>query len=219
MDYFFWLKIMLNLFELVAFITGILYWNEVRNSFWKWFVVYCGIVFLTEVSGKLIGYGLQNPALNANLYFFFGIPVQVLFFFWFFYQWFERKNDKLIPLIGVFIYIAAWVVELLFLREKKMWFSSFSYLIGNVIIFQMLLVCFFRFVNSNEVLYYKRSRIFWVGTGMLLFYTGTLPFYGLRNYWYFNYKEVFYPYWAATYILGSLMYLFFAFAFIWGKQK
>jgi len=219
MDKYFWLKILLNVFELTAFVAGMIYWKKIKHSYWKWFAIYCGVVFFVEMIGKYVGYVLKDPKLNSDIYFFFGIPIQFLFFFWLFYMLFEKKNDKLIPLLGYVFYVIAWAIELIFLREKRMWFSSFSYLAGNVLLFLLIIICFLRFINSNDVLRYKSSMFFWVGTGMLIFYMGTLPFYGLRNYWYYNYKAVFYPYWDSTYILGSIMYLFFAFAFIWGKPK
>jgi hypothetical protein len=219
MDKYFWLKIVLNVFELVSFITGIFCWNKVHNTYWRWFVFYLGVIFFTEMLGKYVGYGLKDPQLNADIYFFFGIPVQFVFLFWLFYKWFSKRRDKLVPLTGLILYITAWVIDLLVFKDRKMWFSSFSYLVGNLVLFLTLIVFFLRFVNSNEVIDFRNSMIFWVGTGMLIFYIGTLPFYGLRNFWYYNYEQVFYPYWVATFIFGALMYLFFAFAFIWGKLK
>lgn len=219
MDKYFWLKILLNFFELTAFITGVVYWNKVRYTYWRWLVFYLGAIFSTEMLGKYVGYDLKNPQLNADIYFFFGIPVQFIFLFFLFYKWFGIRKDRLIPIVGLILYAVAWVADLLWFREKKMWFSSISYLIGNLVLSFTLIVFFLRFMNSNEVVGFRTSMIFWLSIGLLIFYIGTLPFYGLRNFWYYNHENLFYIYWDTTFILGSLMYLFFAFAFIWGKLK
>jgi hypothetical protein len=219
MDKYFWLRILLNVFEFVAFILGIIFWKKVKHSYWKWFVFYCGLILFIELFAKFIGYGLKNPKLNSDLYFFIGIPVQFIFFSWLFYKWFEKPKDKLLPVMGLIIYLLSWITDLLFLRHQRMWFSSFSYTVGNLAMVLMVTLFFLRFVNSNEILKYKQSNMFWVCLGLLVFYLGTLPFYGLRNYLYQNYKSVFYPYWDISFILGCIMYVFFSFSFIWGKPK
>ena len=219
MDKYFWLKIVLNVFELLAFIAGLVCWKKIKHSHWKWFVLYCGVILLTELTAKYIGYVLKKPKLNGDIYFFFGLPFQFIFIFWLFSQWFEKKKDKLLPLILFILYVIAWIVELVYLRERRMWFSSFSYTIGNIFLLLLIVLFFFRFVNSNQILMYRQSRMFWVSLGLLIFYLGTFPFFALRNTLYINYKQIFYPYWDATYILASVMYLLFAVAFIWGKTR
>lgn len=219
MDSRFWIKIILNAFELTALVAGVINWGKVKHTYWKYFVFYCGVILMTELLAKYIGYGLRKPGLNADIYFFFGIPVQFFFFFWLFYRWSSLWTGKIFALLGLLVYLIAWVLEWLYLREKKMWFSSFSYLMGNIFLLILLVNYFIRFVTSNEILQYRSDMMFWVAAGILVFFVGTLPFYGLRNFLYYNYRGIFYFYWDASYFLDCLMYLFFTFSFVWGKPK
>lgn len=219
MDKYFWLKIGLNCVELFAFVTGLLSWKKVKHSYWKWFVVYLGFILMLELTAKYIGYGLKNVKLNGEIYYFFGLPVQFFFIYWVFYKWFENRSEKIWPIIGCCVYILAWFADFLFLRGIRLWFSSFSYSMGNIILLVLIILFFLKFINSSEILNYKFSMMFWVCLGLILFYLGTFPFYALRNTLYLNYKKIFYPYWDISYVLNYLMYIFFALSFIWGKPK
>lgn len=218
MDKYFWLKIVLNSFELLAFVAGLIRWKKIRHSYWKWFVLYLGLILLTELVAKYVGYGLRRPKLNAAIYFYFGLPLQFLFFCWLFYKWFTGKR-KIWPIACAVVYVLCWLADFLFLREKRLWFSSFSYTAGNMVLLVLIIMFFIRFINSREILLYKSSMMFWVCLGLLTFYLGTFPFYALRNTLYYHYKQLFYPYWDVSFVLNFLMYIFFAIAFIWGRPK
>lgn len=219
MDKYFWLKIGLNFFELFAFITGLSYWKKIKHSYWKWFVIYLGFIVVLEITAKYIGYVLENIKLNGDLYYFFGLPVQFFFFYWLFYKWFENRSEKVWPIIGAAVYVLAWLADFFFLRGIRLWFSSFSYTVGNIVLLVLIILFFLKFINSNEILGYKFSMMFWVCIGLILFYLGTFPFYALRNTLYLHYKNIFYPYWDTNFVLNYLMYIFFTLTFIWGKPK
>src|SRR6186713_3346037 len=156
MNKYFWLRILLNIFEAISLISGIIFWKKVKNTYWKWFVFYCGLILFIELFAKFIGYGLKNPKLNSDFYFFIGIPVQFIFFCWLFHKWFEKPKDQMLSLMSLVIYLLSWIIDLLFLRHQRMWFSSFSYTVGNIVLLLMVILFFLRFVNSNEILKYKQ---------------------------------------------------------------
>ena len=215
MERLYWFRWGLNFFECLACITGFIYWHKLRTSHWKWFPIYLATILITELTGKYI----QNVSLNLNLYKFFGLPVQFLFFFWLFAREADRKGFKRLVYWGTFIYVASWLTDVFYLSTLKFWFSSFSYTIGNIIL--VLIICrfFFNFINTDAIINYKSSMIFWVTAGLIIFYLGTLPFFGLRNILYYNYRNIFWIYNYIQYVLDCFMYLFFSIAFVWGKPK
>ncbi len=213
------IKYGLNFFELVACVTGFIYWKKIKHSYWKWFPIYLAIILITELTGKYILVVLHDRKLNANIYRFFGIPIQFLFFFWLFKQNLKPYKEKRWPLYGAAIYIISWVVDFVYISKMKFGFQSFSYTMGNIILLVLLILFFVKFINSDEILEYKSSMMFWVCVGLLIFYLGTFPFYGLRNTLLQNYRGVYDVYWYINFILDYLMYILFAIAFIWGKPK
>ena len=83
----------------------------------------------------------------------------------------------------------------------------------------LILSYFFQLVTSNSILNFKNNMLFWVCLGMLLYYLGTFPYFGLRNTFATNFQDVFNTYTYIAYFLNALMYLMFTISFIWGKPN
>jgi hypothetical protein len=162
---------------------------------------------------------LKDQPLNVEMYRYFGIPVQFLFFCWLFYRYFGGSSEKKWPIIGACVYLLSWLAEIFFSQAVKGWFMSFSYTMGNITLLSLIILFFIKFINSREILSYKQSMMFWVSLGLLSFYLGTFPFYALRNTLAVSYPEIFYAYLNINYVLDYLMYIFFTIAFICGRPK
>jgi hypothetical protein len=210
----------LNVCELAACITGFLYWRK-QQGYWRWFPIYLAVIVCIELVGKYFWYVRHDVQVNAAIYRYLGLPIQFLFFYWLFRQYFTKNDTPLKhwPYIGALIYLLSWVVDAIWLSNIKFWFSSFSYTIGNIILLVLLFAFFIRMLRSEDILNYKTSQMFWVALGLLFFYLGTLPFYGLRNTLSENYYDLFMVYWYIHFALDYLMYIFFILSFVWGKQK
>ena len=211
----------LNFVELLACVTGFIYWKKIKDTYWKWFPVYLVVVIMVEMTGRILTSVFHNQPLNIAVYRYFGIPMQFLFFFWLFYCYFSNlnKKDRRWPPIGAAIYIAAWFIEWLFLEDVKTWFMSFSYTIGNIMLLVLVILFFIRFINSEAILKYRQSMMFWVCLGLLVFYLGAFPYYALRNTLLHNYRPIFNIYSYVSLGLDYLMYIFFTIAFICGRPK
>jgi hypothetical protein len=204
--------------EGVAAITGFLYWKKIKNRYWKWFPVYLGIIFLTELYGEYLFTVRNNQHLNGILYTYWAIPLQFLFFCWLFYRYFENSAYRWWPLVCAFIYLLAWVADMTLLKNVSFAFTSFSYMMGNIILLLHIILFFTRFSASNDILHYWQSQMFWVSIGLLVFYLGSLPFFGLWNN-IRHYKVLFNNYWKVQMYMGCMMYGFFAISFIWNKKN
>ena len=214
-----WHIIILNVLELSACITGFLFWNKIRHSYWRWFPVYLGVIILTEVAGEYLLYVRYDLKLNIAVYSYFGIPIQFLFFYWIFYRQFKHTNKSKWPLISLAIYSICLITDLLYISKIKFYFESFSYTVGCLFLLILLLIYFSGFIKSDEIIKYKASIMFWVTLGLILFYVGSMPFFAFRKALYVEHKDFFYIYWYIQFGLNYLMYLLFVVSFIWGKPK
>lgn len=211
-----WFTIILNFFELAACITGFLFWNKVRNTYWKWFPVYLAIIVVIELTGEYFLYIHRDLAINVAIYRYIGLPFEFLFIFWLFYQYAKPRKW---PLLLAAIYVVVWILDQVYFSKMNLYFDSFSYTIGNALLLICLFIFFIRFSNSNAILHYRSSMLFWVSLGLLIFYVGTLPFYGMRTTLYREYRSLFYVYWYIQFFLNYCMYSLFMVAFIWGRPK
>ncbi|HOZ84729.1 MAG TPA: hypothetical protein PK191_04515 [Niabella sp.] len=209
----------LNLFELCACITGFLYYIKLKDSYWKYFPFYLFSIFLTEVLAEWILLVQENLKVNIAIYKYWAIPVQFLFFFWLFSRQHRNTKPKVLPFIFSSLYLIAVMIENFWPINLKPIFDSMSYSFGCVLLLILIIIFLKQFISSDEILEFKTNMMFWVVIGLLLFYIGTLPFWGLRSSLYYHYRSIFNVYNQVQFALNYCMYLMFIFAFIWGKPK
>ena len=212
----------LRITEAVACVTGFLAWRRIKNSYWRWFPFYLAFIVLSEFIGT---YTSKHHMEHLNKLFFnyLEIPTEFLFFFWLFYQSFKEASYKRLPVICAGIYIFSWLFDLFVLRVyfsgQRFWFDSLSSTMGNLLLLILILRYFIQLVTTNEILSFRSDMLFWVSTGLLLFYLGTFPFFGLYNVFARGDQDLFLTYKYVMFVLNSLMYLSFTFSFIWGRSK
>lgn len=219
MDEFLVYRLALYTAELSAAIAGFSMWPRIRNTYWRWFPFYLLLIGMLEVAAECIDQLTGNRELNKNLYFFFGLPLQFLFFSWLFYKDSQSYGRQAWAIAGAGIYIVAWIADWLFFADKDYWFSSFSYMVGNIMLLVQVLLYFIRFIKSNELIQYRSVMMFWVATGILIFYLGSLPFYGLYNTLVKEFGVLMTVYWKIQISMACVMYIFFLIAFVWGKPR
>ena len=203
----------LVLAEAIACIAGFATWRKWKHGYIKWLPVYLLIITALE-----IGYHTSitfNKRGIASLIYEIEVPVEMFFISWFFYNTLGTKNRWLV-FAGVFIYTISLIIEKVALNQPGYFFRSLSYTIGNLFILIYLIVFFIALVRSEKILTFKTSAVFWIAVGMLVFYLGTFPFYGLYNELAKNIDLFIAFCWVAT-SFNYCMYLFFTIGFIWGK--
>ncbi len=204
-------------FELIAAIAAFANWHKWKTSYWKWFPVYLLVLFLIECTGNILAY-LQFYKANGNLYKYFGLPLEFLFFCWFYYNCFNKKLKPL-SIYCAALFILSWIIESFFIHERSAYFSSLSYCTGNVVIVIMVLAYTLNLSFSDAILQYRTNPAFWISIGLLIFYLGTFPYYGLFNLLAQKYMHMHEMYTWVMIFLNYTMYLIFAGVFIWSKPK
>jgi hypothetical protein len=205
--------------EAAACIAGFLNWRKIRHSYWKWFPLYLLVLVPMELTCLYLVNVMDNWQLNSDIYMYFGIPFQFLFFYWLMWQYLKPYRENKWPLYGAAIYLAILIADLTWLTGQRFWFSSLSYTVGNIVLLVLILLFFIKFIKSEEILRYRSSIMFWVCLGLLVFYLGTFPFFALRSTLYYEYRDIFNVYLYVTMGLDYLMYIFFTLAFVWTKPN
>jgi hypothetical protein len=199
--------------ELLAAVTVFATWKKWKNNYFIVFPFYLTVISLLELAHFLLfKYHYRNA---ADIIYTIAPFLEILFISWFFYKTLSPKKRN-ITIAGAAVYIAAFVVEKTILKENTYYFQSLSYTVGTLFILIYLILFFTELARSKNIFTFKQLTVFWVACGMLVFYLGTFPFYGLYNELAKD-LNVFIPVaWVAT-TLNYCMYLLFTIGFIWGK--
>lgn len=206
------------LFESMAFCAGIATWKRYRHSILQKMTVYLGFIVLAEITGYLL-MRYKFKMENSFLFSYIVIPVEFLFWFWFFYKTFEKKGQKKIALLSIVLLFCSMLYEQFFISPgDKFYFMSLSYSLCNILLLLLIILYLVDFVKSDQILYFKRSPVFWIAIGLLLFYLGTFPLFAMFHYLLAINRHLVNVYWHIVVILNCSMYSLFSIAFLWGKR-
>lgn len=213
------LKPFIKYFELLAAIAGILSFKKWKNTTLQWLIFYLWIIVVFEFIGSYLS-KLNLPIINGNLYKYFVLPFEFLFWLLFLRLNIESKKNKKVIAVFIASFLATLVIELVWFKKIYFTFSSIYYSVGSVLLLPTLFFYFQELVSSNRILSFYRQPLFYIFSGVLIFYMGSLPFYLLFNFIQEKYYDtVFLPYYFIAILFNFFMYTLFAIAFIWTKPK
>lgn len=202
----------------MACLIGFFSFKKLKGSYWAFFPFYLFVLVLAECVGWMLRKS-DMISSNIHLYNYFVIPLEFCFTFWLFYQSFKAKKYKWLPAVCTVVYFCSWIVDMVYLSRLRFSFYSFSYTVGNLVLLVLILTYFIQLVTSDAILNFRTDMMFWVSLGLLFYYLGSFPYYGLRNTIAYNFRELNITYSYIVLVLDCLMYLMFTFSFIWGKPN
>lgn len=199
--------------EGIAAFISILYFKKTKGSHYRYFSIFLIIIYLCELIGK---YGDEYFTYSKNAFYnYFVIPLEFVFLFWL-YAYKSLNQKKIFWLFSVLFALSYLVNEIYFLKNKQIF--SFNYTFGSLLLMFLVIMEYYKQINSDNILNFAKNRMFYINLGVTLFYIGTLPFWTF----YFQlveYKEIWGLYFSYFLISGIIMYLLFAYSLVWGKQN
>ncbi len=118
---------------------------------------------------------------NHWLYNSFAI-VNYTFYVTFFYLYIgSNRVKKLIRWVLIFYVISA-IVNLIFSKVFFVNLSAYSTVFGSFLLLASILYYFYEVLQSDEILYFKRSLVFYVAFGSLIFHISVTPLFIYSQY-------------------------------------
>ncbi len=203
----------LLIIEIISSLIAIGYYKNLKKTHWKSFVIYLILISIFEIliSKELISFHLKKQIIYAYIV----IPLQFIFFYWLYL--YKSLNKKKLFFIVLLSYLLSFIpVELYFERLNVVY--SFNYTVGSFLLMILVFLEFRKQIQNDDILQFWKNKMFYINIGIMLFYVGSLPFFGLYN---LIIKEpsIWNAYYLYFLISNCLMYLLFTASFIWGKPK
>jgi hypothetical protein len=206
----------LLVFEWIAFLASLVFFKQLKKQNLVLIPVLLFVIVFSEAVGKLITIHALT-IVSSMEWFNVMIPVQFLCLCLLFYKqsgylyW-----RRIIILFSVVITIMA-IIYMLQPGPQK--FNVLNYTLGVIFLSAVCLHYLYECMNSQSIVDIYTNSLFYLAIGTLLFYLGTLPLHSMRNYLYYHYKSIFYPYNYLGYILNITMYGLITFGIIWANRK
>ena len=209
---------LIKYFELIAGLTGIVFYFKKRRVIWFAFAVFLVCLFGMEVLGQWLGQQKMVIA-NTNLYKWFIIPLLFTSYHLMYYS-FSSKKVKPFIIYSLFVFILMALIENLYLSKQHFYTISITLGYGCTAILLFSLNYFFWLLKDDALLHYRYSMPFWFCTGLLVFYLGSFPYLVLFNSLGFSVNKAAYNLFRWCFIfLNYIMYLLFTIGFLWSKPK
>ena len=209
----------------IVFITTLVslyYVKKFKNTIYILFIYLLCYTFLTELLSNinLIYYlkydkFLFNTSIvkfSYNLY----IIISFLFYFFFYKKLFKKKGNKEIMNVFIIGFVLFLIFNLMFLKSTfTNGFNTNNVVVGAIFLLITLILFLMEIINIETIVFnIKKSFIFWISVGLLLFYIGVIPIMISKKY--LNYGDIYF------FILNGLnviMYGCFIIGFIKSDSK
>lgn len=209
------LSIFKDSLSIFAIFAGIIIFFLLKEKKAPWIFFSAFLITL----GTLDQLGGKIPSdYNLLFYNYLVIPGEFLFYYWLFSND-ERLGKKLPIYIALGYFVAFGFEKTGNTSNYGLQFGSFSYTIGIIGLLVLIIRYLYLLSNSDDILHFKSQPMFWISVGLLVFWLGSLPYYGLLNYLYQNFPQLFSSYTWVAMVLNYLMYSLFICAFLWQKEK
>lgn len=212
------LQNVLLIIEIMSAIVALIMFYKWKNTHWRYFIFYLCFIAVAEITCWLLR-KYEVFSLLRIIYMYLVIPVEFLFYYWFFYKLMPGKNIKTLTVWATIIYLAALVLEAVNLNGPAVYFLSISYTVGNIFLLVFIFIYLNHLVNAPRAttMYYNFG--FWFSLVLIMFYMFTCPLYGTFNQLRRDNREFFIDYYNLALLLNIVMYLSFSIAFIWSQPK
>jgi hypothetical protein len=205
-------KVLLIIQTVVVPLVALFYYSKVKNTYWQWLVFY-----LVFIAGQELYFTYNNSILTipkAHYFAYIGIPIQFLFLFWL-YAIKSLNNRVVFWIFSLLLMLTVLPIEW-YTQLKTV--NSITVLVGSLLLMILVFLEFQKQIMDDDILEFKHKRMFYINLGVLLFYVGCVPFFGLYN---LIKKEHFIwnNYYIYFLVSNCLLYVSYILSFVCGKKN
>jgi hypothetical protein len=191
--------------EVISAIAGIWLWPKLKSTAIKSFVIYLCVTACFEIIGHLL-HTKKLDIFNQTLMEYVAIPLGFIFFYWLIST---QLNFKHSWLYFSAVYATLFLLDVFIFNKSVSVFFVVSYSAGTMLLIIELLIYFFKFILSDQILTYKSNCLFWVFTGLFCFQIATFPFYIMQNFLAVHFKHLITQLWYIVPMFITVMNIFF----------
>ncbi len=209
--------------ELIAAITGTIYFYKYKHTYLKYFLYLLWYITFTEFLGwyiiekeVLIYIDVNGIKYNQWLYNILD-TVSFILYYYIFYKAIISEKFKFWIKTFTILYIVFSIVNWIFIQNFLTEYQSYLFIIGSIFLITSILFYFIELLKSEKILVFHKNLLFWISIGILMYYTGHIPFAAQYN----GYALIqgIHELFLIVYILAIIMYSCFTIGFIWSKKE
>ncbi len=183
--------LLINFFEIIAFVTGIFYYQKNKSKPTLYLVWFLGITFFSELFSwyaYFVNTGflhfLKGTPFETN-YWWGNIYSIISYLFYInYFKWYLSSKSSIVILnrVSVVFWIVS-ILEIVFSGEFFIKFMPISNILGTLLVFLSIAFYYLELLKSDQILQVQKSLPFYVSVGALIFHLCTTPLFLYSSYY------------------------------------
>ncbi|GGX13326.1 hypothetical protein GCM10007384_13640 [Aquimarina muelleri] len=199
-------------FQIITAIIGSIYFYKYKKTFLKYFLIILWYIAIND----LLGFFLRNNDYPVSILYNIYYLVVFNYLMFLFKNYITNMNHKKMILTFMFVYTISFFINGIF-GNYLIQDSKTPYIIGASFLVISIIFYYMDILNSEKVLHVKKNLLFWISTGVLIYYCGNIPYKIVKNYA-GDLRDIHIEFLVLC-ILTIVMNLCFIIGFVWSDNK
>ncbi len=137
--------------------------------------------FLNELLGGVIRNYEEFSLISKEIYLDYNwliynlyMVIFYLYFYYIYYCYVEGRSEKTNIFYGGFLFLTTCLINV-FLDDFTKIPQVYSYVVGGLVLIYCLVIYLKKFADLSDSFKFKENILFWISTGLLIFFMGYLP--------------------------------------------
>jgi len=199
-------------FQMLSLLLAMFFYKQKRNKIQRYFIPFLFLTVVVEFIGWLRPFHGYGKFAMYNIFTAF----EFVFYASLFYIHFRSKKLKTLVLLFIPFFLCAVVLNILFLQGFNTTLNTYTLLLGSFFIVIFCCCFFYESILPDQIdQQLSKQPFFWICSGLLLFYLGTVIINALFEYLLSNnlQEEVKRIYGIIIHSLNVILYSSFCIAF------
>ena len=196
----------------LAFICSLLSFRLHMGLHLKVLSIVLGLTVCHEYFSRFINGPVLHIHYNTHLYNVFAL-VEFSGFSYYYLLLAKNKIEKNIIRGFLLLFPVLWYVLVIRIYGILNW-NSYMQLTGTFFIVVLSMYYYCKLLMADEIISLNKTPEFWIATGMIIFNSCNLPYFGSLNYLMHNYKTASITFLPVLLLLNIIMYSLFIYAYL-----
>lgn len=169
-------------FEILAFLASVFFYLRKKNTLILYFIPFLLLTVSVEILGKVWPFPRGfwfNKFILYNIF----TTVEFIFYAFVFFKYFKKHLFKKFALLFIPIFIVLVVLNFLFVQGLDKTFHTYTFLVGSFFVVVSCCCFFYESVQPEQIdQQLSKMPFFWICSGLLIFYLGSVIINALYQY-------------------------------------
>ena len=169
------LYLIIILISFISSLSTLLLKND--KLIFRLFPLFLSMTFIIELAAQKMAENKQSNTFIYNLFTAF----EFCFYFFFFHSILKEYLQKSKIYYIIILYAALALINI-YLIQGRYIFHTYTYILGSMICIILSITYFYFLFKYSKVDNLIKDAVFWISTGLLFYYSCTLPINGIINF-------------------------------------